>query len=97
MSEIPSVGPRPISTVQRVSSNGTAPTSEPVSAANGIAEHGDRVELSERAQMMERLRRSSGVRQDVVDRVRAEIDQGSYETPERLEVAIDRLLDDLTG
>ncbi len=35
------------------------------------------------------------VRRDLVDRVRAEIDAGQYETPEKLDAAVDRLLEDL--
>ena len=37
------------------------------------------------------------VRRDLVERIRAEIEAGAYETPEKIEIAIDRLLDDLTG
>ena len=35
------------------------------------------------------------VRADLVERVRAEIEAGDYETPERLDAAIDGMLDDL--
>jgi hypothetical protein len=46
---------------------------------------------------MERLRAGSGVRDEVVDRVRGEIADGTYDTPEKLDVAVDRLLEDLVG
>ena len=35
------------------------------------------------------------VRQELVDRVRAEIETGNYETPEKIEAAIDELAEDL--
>lgn len=36
----------------------------------------------------------SDIRTDKVDRIKAEIAAGTYETPEKLSVALDRLLDD---
>ena len=36
-----------------------------------------------------------GVRTELIQRVRAEIQAGTYETPQKLQVAIDRLLEDL--
>ena len=35
------------------------------------------------------------IRADLVARVKAEIEAGTYETPERLEIAVERLLDEL--
>jgi len=37
------------------------------------------------------------VRRDLVERVRAEIEAGTYETPAKMDAAIERLLEDLTG
>ncbi|MHC5001755.1 MAG: flagellar biosynthesis anti-sigma factor FlgM [Planctomycetota bacterium] len=71
----------------------------PATFENGIrpqgrsASSGDRVELSDRA--LDQLRQSSGIRQDLVDSVRAAIANGSYDTEERLNVAIERLIEDL--
>jgi anti-sigma28 factor (negative regulator of flagellin synthesis) len=39
----------------------------------------------------------SDVRADLVERMKAEIAAGTYETPKRLDIAVDRLLDDLEG
>ena len=36
--------------------------------------------------------RVNGIRQDLVNRVRAEIAAGTYDTPEKLEIALERLL-----
>jgi len=38
---------------------------------------------------------SGGIRQDLVNQIRAEIAAGTYETPEKLDVALDRLLDEV--
>ena len=55
----------------------------------------DRVELSPRAKLLEQIRELPDVRTDRVDAIRKAIKDGSYETEERLTVAIDRLLQDL--
>lgn len=37
----------------------------------------------------------SGVRTELVERIRRAIEAGTYETPEKWQIALDRLLDDL--
>jgi len=44
---------------------------------------------------MSRLNQEPPVRQDLIDRVRAEIDAGNYLTPERLDAAIDTMIDSI--
>jgi flagellar biosynthesis anti-sigma factor FlgM len=56
----------------------------------------DRVELSEHARLLDRLRQVPDVRTDRVAEIREQIESGRYETEERLTVAIDRLIDDLS-
>lgn len=51
----------------------------------------DQVELSRTAQLLSKLAELPDVRQDLVDRVRAEIDAGTYETPEKIDAAIDAM------
>jgi hypothetical protein len=47
-------------------------------------------------EMKDRPSRSpSGIRLDLVNRVRAEIAAGTYDTPEKWEIALDRLLERL--
>ena len=53
----------------------------------------DRVEVSSIARELSRMQ--DPVRQDLIDRVRSEIESGTYETEARLDGAIDRLLSDL--
>lgn len=55
----------------------------------------DRVELSDRARLLNKLASLPAIRQDLVDRVRREIEAGSYDTPDKVEGAITNLVDDL--
>lgn len=50
----------------------------------------DTVELSPRAQAISR-QRTAGLRTELIDRVRQEIAEGTYLTPERLDAAAERL------
>lgn len=66
--------------------------------ANRIADRSaDRVEISQLARELaqQEAKNEAPIRQDLVDRVRAEIAAGTYDTPERLNGAIDGLVDDL--
>lgn len=61
-----------------------------------VKPHGsDRVELSRQARLMDMLRNLPPVRDDVVQRVRNEIDAGTYETPQRIDLALTRMIEDL--
>ncbi len=57
----------------------------------------DSVDLSEHARLLETLRENSTIRTELIARVRAEIEAGTYETSERLERALDALAEDLQG
>jgi anti-sigma28 factor (negative regulator of flagellin synthesis) len=49
------------------------------------------------AQSLSRLNQEPPVRQELIDRVRAEIETGNYETPERIDGAIDNILRELSA
>jgi anti-sigma28 factor (negative regulator of flagellin synthesis) len=55
------------------------------------------VEVSSLARSLSRLTSDEPVRQDLIDRVRSEIESGSYETPEKIDGAVDGLLRELGG
>ena len=55
----------------------------------------DRVEISPAAEAAVQAAETGEVRQDLVNRIRAEIADGSYETPQKLDAALDRLLDEI--
>lgn len=66
---------------------------EPRSTRRGA----DRVEVSSLARSLSRLTSDEPVRQDLIDRVRGEIEAGRYDTPDKVDTAVDRLLTELDG
>ncbi|MEM8738445.1 MAG: flagellar biosynthesis anti-sigma factor FlgM [Planctomycetota bacterium] len=76
-------------------------TGRPERAASATPEAtrgSDQVDFSESARALSRLAdtpASPEFRQELVDKVRAEIEAGTYETPEKLDQAIDKLAEDL--
>ena len=76
----------------------------PRSVSSGESPSADEVQISEQAKRMSmmddlkaKLDALPDVRQDRVDELRAEIEAGAYETPEKLDIATDRLLTEMLG
>jgi negative regulator of flagellin synthesis FlgM len=57
----------------------------------------DQVEISPLGQMLDGISRLPEIRHERVEEVRRQIASGVYETPAKLEVALDRLLDEFHG
>ena len=57
----------------------------------------DRVELSDQARRLGAASQVHTVRREVIQRVRAEINADRYETQEKIDVAIDRMLSSLAA
>ena len=55
----------------------------------------DELEISEAARLTEQAQQVPEVRQARINSIRAQIAEGTYETPEKLDVAIERLLDEI--
>jgi len=68
----------------------------PAVASNDVARGSDQIELSDTAKILAKLADLPEVREDLVARVRAEIADGTYETSEKLDAAIEGLAEDLT-
>ena len=68
------------------------PTEAPPQAPG--ARGADKLELSGMSHLLKTLK-SNDVRADMVAQVKAQIEAGTYETDEKLDAAVDRLLDDL--
>ena len=70
------------------------PTSStvPAQAPGGVS---DVVEISNAAALAAKVQEIPDVRADLVARVKGEIEAGTYETPERIDAAVEKLLDDL--
>jgi negative regulator of flagellin synthesis FlgM len=47
--------------------------------------------------MLDGIHRLPDIRHERVEAVRRQIAEGVYETPEKLEIALDRLLDEMSG
>ena len=82
----PALGPKPVEPANSVVSSQAAGNPPGVS---------DVVEISTAANLAAKVHELPAVRADLVARAKAEIEAGTYETPERIDVAVDRLLDDL--
>jgi hypothetical protein len=63
------------------------------------AHSGDRVELSDVARLLARMREMPEVRQDRIDQVRSALERGGYDSDARLDLAVERLIEeeDLLG
>lgn len=57
----------------------------------------DQVEISSLGLMMEGISRLPDIRHEKVEAIRQQIAAGTYETPEKLEKALDNLLGELLG
>lgn len=55
----------------------------------------DEVDISSAGKILDELNQSSEVRQERLNQIKAEIEAGTYDTPEKLEAALDRLLDEI--
>jgi len=68
--------------------------SRPTPPAETVSQ-ADQLDISPEADLISRAREVPGIRQDLVDRIRSEIQAGTYETEEKLNIALDRLLDEI--
>ena len=68
------------------------------SATEGANLHeADQVEISAEAEMISRVHELPDIRADRVAEIREQIAAGAYETDEKLDIAVGRLLDELVG
>lgn len=63
--------------------------------ASPIRRQNDQVEVSAVASYMNKLRQLPPVRQDLVESARTEIANGTYDTPEKFDAAMNELLNDI--
>lgn len=77
---------------------GVEPQRAPVEGgkqAGELGQRADRVEISERAQFLEKLSQVPSIRTERVEELRRLIESGEYESAERIARAIDKLLEEL--
>ncbi|MFM1830413.1 MAG: hypothetical protein RLZZ558_753 [Planctomycetota bacterium] len=82
--------PQPVHRVKADGMQAQAPA-----ASQARMEPQDRVELSEHARHLERLRNMPEIRQSKVEAARSAIADGIYESPDRLRAALLRMLDEI--
>jgi negative regulator of flagellin synthesis FlgM len=61
----------------------------------GIASPRDEVEISGVGKLLDDASRTSGIHEQRLEQIKQAIEAGTYETPEKLELALNRLLQDL--
>jgi negative regulator of flagellin synthesis FlgM len=67
------------------------PESQPTSASGPV----DRVDISPAAEAASKAGEAGGVRQDLVNLIRGQIASGTYDTPEKMDIALERMLDQM--
>jgi negative regulator of flagellin synthesis FlgM len=55
----------------------------------------DRVEISQAAEAAVKASETGGVRQELVNNIRSQIAAGTYDTPDKMNAAMERLLDQM--
>jgi len=55
----------------------------------------DCVDISSAAEAASRAAEMNGIRQDLVNDIRAQIANGTYETPDKLDAALERMFDEI--
>ena len=80
--------PQPISQPHRPS-----PTQAPAEASGSFGV--DQLDLSPQAEFVAQARDLPEIREERVAAIRAQIASGIYETPEKLDIALSRLLDEI--
>jgi negative regulator of flagellin synthesis FlgM len=59
------------------------------------AQIADEVDISEAARLVEQVQQMPEMREDRVEAVRRQLAEGTYETGDKLKVAVERLLDEI--
>ena len=55
----------------------------------------DEVQISDAARLLDKVNDLPAIRQDRVNQIRQQIAAGTYETPEKIEIAMERLLGEI--
>ena len=63
--------------------------------ADPFALYSDEVDISDAARLVEQVQQLPEMREDRVEEVRRQIAAGTYETNDKLNAAVDRLLDEI--
>ncbi|MFN3167504.1 MAG: flagellar biosynthesis anti-sigma factor FlgM [Phycisphaeraceae bacterium] len=87
----------PIARPQHTALDGGAKHKRLAEEQQAPARSGDRVQLSEQARLLSKLKQLPEVREGLINSVKSQIEAGTYDTPERFDTAVNALLDDLAS
>ncbi len=87
-------GTTSIQTTSQVNLSNKVQTADNQAVATRI-DTNDHVDISSEAQMLAGMNDTSGIRAERVAEIREQIEAGQYETADKLDTAIERLLDEI--
>ena len=87
-------GPHSLHGPQAIGAPHSARTAKPASPAEGTAIK-DEINISDAARFIEQAAEAPEVRQNRIGSIKQQIADGTYETQEKLDVAVERLLDEI--
>ena len=87
-------GPARLHGAQPIGAPHTSRLSQPPAPAQTGALQ-DELSISEAGQLIDKVGQLPEIRQDRVNQIRAQIADGTYETADKLEIALGRLLDEI--
>lgn len=87
-------GPSRISGAESIRNLQSTQSIQPQQATEGLQPM-DQIDISPEAEFVSRVGDLPEIRADRVSEIRAEIDAGTYETDEKLDLAVGRLLDEI--
>ena len=85
----------PIARPQPTALDGLAKRERLAGSKDEPARAGDRVQLSDQARLLSKLKQLPEIREGLVNSVKAQIQAGTYDTAERFDTAVNALLEDL--
>jgi negative regulator of flagellin synthesis FlgM len=80
---------------QQINAPHSTYSARPAEAPRGDSLHVDQLDISPEASYISQVRDLPEIRQDRVAALRAQIASGTYETPDKMDAALSRLLDEI--
>ena len=87
----------PIARPQQTTLDSVSKPARTISESATSTRTSDRVELSDQARLLSKLKQLPEIREGLVNSVKSQIESGNYDTDERFDTAINALLDDLSS
>ena len=85
----------PIARPQQTTLDSVGKTVRTTSDSSTTTRGSDRVELSEQARLLSKLKQLPEIREGLVNSVKSQIEAGNYDTAERFDTAVNALIEDL--